>query len=51
MLLSSFLLTTALSMTAVQDGHGCQEHQHHPDELTGQQVHALVAGNARSAAA
>ena len=32
MWLSSFLLTTALSMTAMQDGHGCQEHQHHPDD-------------------
>lgn len=30
--LSTLFLTTALSMTAMQDGHGCQEHQHHPDE-------------------
>lgn len=32
MWLSSLLLTTALSMMAMQDSHGCQEQQHHPDD-------------------
>lgn len=30
--LSGFLLTTALSATAMQDSHGCQEARHHADE-------------------
>ncbi|WP_296816627.1 hypothetical protein [Brevundimonas sp.] len=30
--LSSLVLTTALSATAMQDAHGCQERPHHPDD-------------------